>query len=358
MAWRDLGRGGAESADPAEQKPPAERAGDLRRQGRLDDAWRVLEPAVRVDPSNVEVTHLFWDLALQTDRMQDAARTYQRLITEELQTDVELAIFHWFELVDRMPEEPQIDLDFRIALCRAMTGGENEDSAADLLARVHEDLPAETPLATRLELAKTAARCRAASTEELAAPLLQHTQVPEGHRGELAQLVEWAKGQGLRAAPGQWDQAPIELSETMTMDRKLKVIPAVPVAMDGETITIEVTGQGRRRMKQSAIQALATSRIDTGQGDAFVVVDLLVDSIWSDKDVIRSVRFRSNEFDARSFLPESGDAQLALLEMIDNLLAVSQAHPLPDPEAVAGRPFRSYGSLDEYARDVLDMTPA
>ena len=358
MGWRDLGRGGGEPADPEEQKPPAERAGDLRRQGRLDEAWAVLEPAVRADPSNVEVTHLFWDLALQMDRMQDGAKTYQRLILEELKTDVGLAIFHWFELVDRMPEEPEIDLDFRLALCRAMLGGENEDTAADLLARIHENLPEGTPLATRLELAKVAARCRAASTDELAAPLLQNPQIPEGHRGELSQLVQQAKSQGLRPAPGQWDQAPIELSEAMTQERKLKVIPAVPVTMDGETITIEVPGQGRRRMKQSAIQALATSRIDTGQEDAFVVVDLLVDSIWSDKDVIRSVRFKSNEFDARSFLPESGDAQLALLEMINNLLAVSQAHPLPDPEAVAGRPFRSYGSLVEYARDVLDMTPA
>ncbi|MDA8017692.1 MAG: hypothetical protein MPN21_09615 [Thermoanaerobaculia bacterium] len=357
MGWRDLGRGGAEPTDPTEQKPPAERAGDLRRQGRMEEAWRVLEPAVRADPSNVEVTHLFWDLALQMERMQDAAKTYQRLITDELRTDRELAIFHWFELVDRMPEEPQIDLDFRIALCRSMTGGENEDSAADLLARIHETLPDETPLASRLELAKVAAQCRAASAEELARPLLSDSQIPEGHRQELSQLLTQAQSQGLRTPPDQWDQSPIELSETMTKDRKLKVIPAVPVAMDGETITIEVAEQGRRRMKQSAIQALATSRIDNGQEEAFVVVDLLVDSIWSDKDVIRSVRFRSNQFDARSFLPESGDAQLALLEMIDNLLAVSQAHPLPDPEAVMGRPFRSYGSLAEYARDVLDMTP-
>lgn len=358
MGWRDLGRGGGSAESEQEQKPPVEQAREFLRIGRLDDAWRVLEPAIRADPSNPEVAHLFWDTALNTNRMQDAAKAYQRLIAQELKTDVDLAIFHWFELVDRMPEEPEIDLDFRLTLCRAMLGGENEDTAADLLARVHETLPPGMPLATQLELAKTAARCRAASAAELARPLIQNTQIPEGHREELSQLLHQAQSQGLRPPPGQWDQAPIELSETMTMDRKLKVIPAVPVAMDGETITIEVAGQGRRRMKQAAIQALSTSRIDTGQEDAFVVLDLLVDSIWSDKDVIRSVRFKSNEFDARAFLPESGDAQMALLEMINNLLAVSQAHPLPDPEAVAGRPFRSYGSLVEYARDVLDMTPA
>jgi tetratricopeptide (TPR) repeat protein len=354
MGWRDLGRGGGEGEQEI-QKPPVEQAGDLRRQGRLDEAWQVLEPAVRANPHDVGVTHLFWDLANQTERMQDAAKTYQRLIGEELKTDAELGIFHWFELVDRMPEEPQIDLDFRIALCRAMAGGENEDTAADLLARVHQDLPAETPLAARLELAKTAALCRAASAEELARPLLANAQIPEGHRQELAQLLAQAKSQGLREAPAQWDQAPIELSETMTQDRKLKVIPATPVAMDGDTITIEVANQGRRRMKQAAVQALATSRIDTGMEDPFVVVDLLVDSIWSNKDTIRTVRFKSNEFDARTLFPDAGDAQMALLELIGNLLAVSGAHPLPDPEAVYGRPFRSYGSLAEYARDVLDM---
>lgn len=357
MAWRDLGKGG-QTGDEAETRPPVERAGDLRRKGQLEAAWRVLEPEVRRTPENAELTHLFWDLAVQMDRVQDAGRTYQRLIGDELKTDPGLAIFHWFELVDRMPEDPELDLDFRIAIARAMTGGENEENAADLLARVHQDLPQDTPLTTRLELAKTAARCRAASTEALAAPLLQNPQLPEGHRNELAQLVQQAKSQGLRNAPGEWDNAPIELSETMTMDRKLRVIASLPVAMDGETITIEVPGQGRRRMKLSAVQALATSRIDTGSEDPYVVVDLLVDSIWSDKEVIRSVRFKSNEFDARSFLPESGDGQMALIELIDNILAVSQAHPLPDPEAVVGRPFRSYGSLVEYARDVLDMTPA
>lgn len=353
MGWRDKlgGQGGGNEED---ERPPVERARDLRRAGHYEQAWKLLEPEVRRNPQDVETSHLFWDLSVQMDRREEGAATYARIISAELESDPALGVFHWFELVDRYGEEPPISLDLRVKLAQAMTGGENEENAADLLARV--DVPDDAPLPQRLALAKAAARCRAASTEELARPLLENPQLPEGHKQELQGLVQQAKSEGLRIAPGEHSDAPIELSESMTMERTLKVIPSLPRAIDGETITIEVPGQGRRRMKLDAVQALATARIDSGTEDPFVVMDLLVDSLWSDKETLRSVRFRSDQFDPLPLAPDAKDHLSGLVSLIQSILAVSRAHPLPDPEAVAGRPFRAFPSLRAYEEEVLEMT--
>jgi len=46
----------------------------------------------------------------------------------------------------------------------------------------------------------------------------------------------------------------------------------------------------------------------------------------------------------------------AFQRFLDRILTVSEAVPLPDPQAARGQPFRSFGSLEEYQREVLNVT--
>ena len=93
---------------------------------------------------------------------------------------------------------------------------------------------------------------------------------------------------------------------------------------------------------------MAAARIDEGLGNPFVVIDLLVDSLWSDKSKIRTVRMRSFEFDARKIVDSQADSHQALVTFIENVVAISGASPIPDADSIKGEPFYSFASLPEY----------
>ncbi|MEJ2190327.1 MAG: hypothetical protein P8Y93_13140 [Acidobacteriota bacterium] len=85
-----------------------------------------------------------------------------------------------------------------------------------------------------------------------------------------------------------------------------------------------------------------------------VVVDLLLDSPWGDRETLRIVRLTSDSFDPRG-LVGGDDAMAAFRTLLDHLLKVSEAVPLPDPDAARGRPFRSFPSFEAYHREVLGV---
>lgn len=161
---------------------------------------------------------------------------------------------------------------------------------------------------------------------------------------------------GTPASPPEDDNAPIPLIEETQGNRSLKVIPAVPRTLTGDKITVEVARQGNRTLPLNRIQAVAVAKIDEGFAAAYVLIDLLVDSLWGNRPEVRTVRLRSTDFDARTLIPSEGDPQQALAVLIDNLLAISDAYPMPDPDAVRGRPFHSFVSVPEYEAKVIGFT--
>ena len=130
-------------------------------------------------------------------------------------------------------------------------------------------------------------------------------------------------------------------------------MPAVPKSLTGEKISVDVGGQGARLLPLKNVQAVAAARIDDGTQNAIVVIDLLVDSLFSDRPQIRTVRLRSHEFDARTVIEGQDDPHQALVALIDNVVAISGASPLPDAMSIKGQPFYSFASLPDYESKVF-----
>jgi len=86
-------------------------------------------------------------------------------------------------------------------------------------------------------------------------------------------------------------------------------------------------------------------------------VDLLLDSPWGDRAELRVIRMTSETFDPRQ-LVDGDDGMSAFQKFLDQLFNVSEAVPLPDPEAARGRPFKSFPTIDEYEREVLGIGEA
>ncbi len=337
-----------------------EQAHELREQGRLEDAWELLAAEVRQNPSNWDAGLALWYVAVELGRPEAAKKVFLGCIRQDLRRgERDLAALHWSELTDQIPDV-EIELSLRIQLAEALLEEQREEDAAELLAAVGENLSPLLPQGVRVRLARVAARSRSASAPAVCELVLRDPALPEEVRQEITELFAWAKGQGFRLPrdqePAPSVDAPLPLSEETPAQRVLKVMPAVPKGLTGEKISVDVAGQGARLLPLANVQAVAAARIDTGLEQAFVVIDLLVDSLWSDKPQIRTVRLRSNEFDARTVMASQDDPHQALVSLIDNLVSISGASPLPDADSIKGQPFYSFVSLADYESKIFGFT--
>jgi membrane associated rhomboid family serine protease/thioredoxin-like negative regulator of GroEL len=356
--------------------PAIEDAHELRQHGRHEEAWDVLAEELRRRPGSTDAGMALWDVGLELGRQREAAPTFLRCIRSELrQGELELGLHHWYELLEQIPETPA-DLELRLRLAEAMLGSQRDEDAADLLADVDSMLEASAPLGLRVRVATLAARARSASAPALCGVLLNNPEVPETTRDELRAVYSGIKTFGLRpkpdapqpdvpapvsaapaAPPPPRAEAPLPLAAEAPRNRVLQVMAAVPRRLTGDKLAVDVHGQGARTLPLSRIQAVAVGRIEEGFASNYVVVDLLVDSLWIDRPTVRTVRLRSTDFDPREVLPAlDGDPLQALISFIDNLIEISGANPMPDPDAARGRPFYNFVSVPDYEAKVIGFT--
>ncbi|MEO1084376.1 MAG: hypothetical protein AAFY88_09045, partial [Acidobacteriota bacterium] len=359
MALRDLWRRGGDTAGSAETDPSkiAEQMHQLRRLGRPEDARQQLADVLAGGPmaADPDLNRLYWDLCVQLERPRDAAPHMVRALAGQLRSGRNGdAVFGWFELCDRLDPPPVIDLDLRRRLAEAMLAEGHGEAASGVLEAAEVD--EQTPLPTLLRLALVASKSRAPNAEDLTRLALGRTGVPEGQRQALATALETAVAEGLRRSKDDVEpDGPIELSSTATAARRLKVAAAIPRSVDGERLTLEFPNGQQKGLALDQVQALAAVRIDEGAGDAYVLIDLFLDSLWSDVEELRAVRLRTRDFSPQALVPSAADPQLALGTLLSNLLASSGAQPLPDAEAACGRPFHGFASVGEYRRRVLEI---
>ncbi|MEM8994660.1 MAG: hypothetical protein AAGF23_07690 [Acidobacteriota bacterium] len=359
MALRDLWRRGGDAAGSAETDPSkiAEEMHRLRRLGRPEDARQQLAAVLAGGPmaAHPDLNRLYWDLCVQLERPEAAATHMVRALAGQLRAGrTGDAVFGWFELCDRLDPPPSIDLDLRRRLAEAMLVEGHGEAAAGALEEAEVD--GQTPLPTLLRLALAASKSRAPQAPAWTRLALARSGVPDGQRRALEAALGAAESEGLRRSKHDVEpEAPIELSSTATAARRLKVAAAIPLAVDGERLTLEFPNGQRKGLALRQVQAVAAVRIDEGTGDAYVLIDLFLDSLWSDVEELRVVRLRTRDFAPRDLVPTAADPQLALGTLLSNLLASSGAQPLPDAEAVCGRPFHGFASIGEYQRRVLEI---
>lgn len=151
----------------------------------------------------------------------------------------------------------------------------------------------------------------------------------------------------------------IEISETARLAvelrpaERLKVLEGVPQMIE-KTVLIFSTGDDRRRIDLSKIEAIAVGAVAQAGGKPFFVVDLLFDPPWDGTGDLRILRLRSSSFDPRRLV--GGDRPMdAFGNLLARLLELSGATPLPDADSIFTPGSRTYASLDEYQGEVLGV---
>jgi hypothetical protein len=142
-------------------------------------------------------------------------------------------------------------------------------------------------------------------------------------------------------------EATVEAFAPATRFAGVKSMEVAPRELAEYTVELRMDDGRHGRIEYAKVQAVAVAEVAGLAAKPVLLIDLVIN--WSDDDggMLRVLRLRGDRFGEQAGEPADPRAFLA------QLLARSEAVPLPDAEAALGHPFRFYGDLDSYQREVL-----
>ncbi len=376
---RDLSRTVAAVGDRIKSTPAAERlnaavdarrvirkAADAQRRQNHPMAYRLLEPLARERPDDPQVVVAFWGAARACNRADEAAPALAhtlRVLTSagKLERAAEL----WRELHEIAPEtlldpgslarimpalQESCPPELVVAALRDAVDPRNTGLSPGIAVRIAE-IALEPDPPTALRAARFA----------LASPDLHESRrkylegmVARGERaGDEAQPLRTTRVEGTEAPadPGHPQgtlAAVIDHVAPATRFRAVKVTEAMPIGFQDAAIVLQIEGGRRASVAYEQIEAVAVATIAD-----FVAIDLVLNWSHDGDEVLRLVRLKSNGFDPRMVFEASGVHADPLAAFLTELMARSEATPLPDPESALGLNIRAYASMALYQREVL-----
>ncbi len=331
-----------------------ETASALAESGDVRGAVGSFERELAVNPDNVDAAMALWNLCFKHDMTAAAVPPMLRALASAVRRgDDEFVIAHWEDMLHacgNLPVEPAL----AVRMAELLERDRRDEGARDTVELAFRRMDHSTPAGLRLRLARLAITLEAPSVASVIDAALADPELPPDAREELGSARASEREEETTAASSGFGETLNGAIEVCRAAHTLQVVQAIPRRLNGSLLELEIDGR-LRSIGLDSIQALAVGGIARSGERPIVLVDLLLDSPWGDRPQIRTVRLLSNAFDPRS-LVAADNAMAAFQKLLDRLLDISEAVPLPDPDAARGRPFRSYPSIEAYQRDVLNVT--
>jgi membrane associated rhomboid family serine protease len=375
--------------------PLLDRAVEACGEGHFHEAFRLLSSLLSREPDNRDAALAMWDVASEFGRPGAAAAGMLRVIRDDIQRrDHAAAVDHWLSLAAQgLAADAEPALLTRMALLLreanqpaaavkalhlALERSENDNTTAvaSRVARAARDLDPDTAE----EAAWRALGCveldfqERQNLEDLLGQLYRERkqqddllEISTPTRARTAEEKSLLERQLEGAAPSetvQWEApelledfekpdaspAPIDLDFAT---RTLRVVAARPLGLDSDGLVIEIEGGSKRRMGFAKVDALSVVAVHGLGPKPVILMDLLLNWLGQDGAELKVVRLRADRFDPRRLVTGSEAPLEALRLFADCLLGATRGVPLPDLQAVRGRPFAVLESLEAYHRDVL-----
>jgi hypothetical protein len=156
----------------------------------------------------------------------------------------------------------------------------------------------------------------------------------------------------MTSVPASPEEFAIGVGETPRTLRSLKALTATPVDAREGWIEIDVEGRGKTKLPLERIQAIVMAGVSGIAVRPILVVDLALN--WTDAahEPLKVIRFRSDQFDPRSFEPGEVNPLDALTAWVRRLQIRSEATCLPSRDILEGS-FARYDSVESYENEVL-----
>jgi membrane associated rhomboid family serine protease len=353
-----------------------EKAMDAHSHGRSEEAFELLHGELEANPGNVDAAIASWTVAQACGRSSEVLPQMIRAIQRSARTgDPTLIISHWQDVLDASPDL-QVEPALAARVTEVLADHGLYEAALATLERARTTVSLDTAPGVLVRLAKSAASLESPVAAVFVQAALAHPETPAESRVELEAMAGSAVPPPPPPAQPQErpPQAPqelqpeippslhgIELSEELdiepvapqVVEHSLQVMEVVPSALVDGTLTIQVSGT-TRQVALDQIQALGVGGVQREQQRPYLVVDLLLDPPWSERERLRTLRVLSTSFDPRK-LTGVDNSMAAFRRFLDEMLRISEAVPLPDPDAARGNPFRMFSSVDAYQQEVLGI---
>jgi membrane associated rhomboid family serine protease len=172
------------------EQPALELAFEHEREGRPEEAWRLVEDEVRSRPGNLDAVLYWWGLATKSGREREVAGPLVGVIRGELQRgQADLAWQHFVELRQRLPDY-ETPPGIKVGLAEALVEvPECAPDVVDLLVAARAELGSSAPPALMARLARTSARAGLPGAASLCARVAADAGLPESVRAELRELA-------------------------------------------------------------------------------------------------------------------------------------------------------------------------
>ncbi|MCW8985046.1 MAG: rhomboid family intramembrane serine protease, partial [Thermoanaerobaculales bacterium] len=327
-----------------------EDAATLAEGGDREGAKAALKRELSTDSENVDAAIALWNLCFQDGDIATPLPHLLRAIRSAVRTgDTQFVTAHWLEVLD---SGHSVDIDPALAtrIAEMLRNESRIDPAVETVDMAARRVDASTPAGVVLRLARLAIDLGSEQAPALASAALADPDLPPEAREELEPIgADFVSSQGGEGTPEDTEKS--EIDEPIVHSVVAKRV--VPRRLDGQTLEVEID-EKRHAIDLATIQVIAVCGISRAAEKPVVLVDLLLDSPWGERPKLRVIRMTSNLFDPRQ-LVGGDDAMVAFQTFIDRLFELSDAVPLPDPDAARGKPFQSFSTINEYEKEVLGI---
>ncbi len=348
-----------------------EEALEARQAGEMEKAEQILLSQLKVNPGDFDAAMAYWDVRRDVGDVSPAVPFVLRVFRDALRKgERDLVAPRWPEMIEMAPRG---SIDPALAARVAETLG---DDLGDGVLRATVEAGAAGVTATTAagilaRLTRAGAAVGASSARDLAEHALASMDLPDETRAEIEELlagplasVEPATGRPApshdvvstpEAAQGEPRDDAGEAPHTLAPEEhRLEIMEGVPTVWEDGVLTLSIDGQSRP-MNLSQVQAIAVGGIVEPGRAPFVIVDLMLDAPWSKRVKLRIVRVRSTAFDP-AVIAEGPDPMSCFKQLLVEMFEVSEAAPLPDPDAAVGKPFSRFSTVPEYEVEVFGLT--
>jgi len=344
-----------------------EEALEARQAGEVEKAEEILLAQLKVNPGDFDAAMAYWDLRRDVGDIAPAVGFVLRVFRDASRKgEGDLVVPRWPEVIEMAPTgsiDPALAARVAETLC-----DEFEESV--LKATVDAGgagVTSETPSGVLVRLTRAGAAVGASSTRGLAEKALESLDLPDETRTEIEGLSAGLPASIEPATPlteatpistavpdgGPAEEA-VEPPRTLAPeDHQLEIMKGVPTAWEDGILTLTIDEKSRP-MNLSQVEAIAVGGIVESGQTPFVIVDLMLDAPWSKRMKLRVIRVRSTAFDP-SALAEGPDPMSCFKQLLVEVLEVSDAAPLPDPDAAVGNPFARFSTVGEYEAEVIGV---
>jgi membrane associated rhomboid family serine protease len=134
-----------------------------------------------------------------------------------------------------------------------------------------------------------------------------------------------------------------------------KIVDVIPIDLGPDRLGLRQHGGRRGHVEFAKVDAVSVAAIHGLGSKPVVLLDLLANWTSLEGGLLRVIRMRSDQFDARALVPDAPDAVEAFKMLSQILLEQCAAVALPDPLAAVGQPFRVCEQLSDYEREILQI---